>query len=58
MFHVVVRFEDAEVKRTFDMPGTGENELLSEVIIVEDIIGKGFYYGVCVPGIPCLCCFL
>lgn len=58
MFHVVVRFSDAEVKRTFDMPGTGENELPSEVISVQDIIWRAFYYGVCVPGIPCLSCFL
>lgn len=38
MFHVVVRFFDAAVKRIFNMPGTGENELSSEVINVQDII--------------------
>lgn len=37
-FHVVVRFSDAEMIRTFDMPGTGGNELPSEVINVQDII--------------------
>lgn len=38
MFHVFVRFSDAEVRGTLDMPGTGKSGLPSEVINVKDII--------------------